>query len=151
LAFDQEGTKERTVTFDAGSISDGTLRVLGMVTALVQQPTPSLILIEEPEATIHPGAMGTIQNLIQIGAERSQVIVTTHSPELLDAKWIEERHLRVVWWENGATFVYPLGAGAVSALQQHLMSPGELFRVNALDATLQVGPAPAPLFDNALV
>jgi hypothetical protein len=66
-------------------------------------------------------------------------VVTTHSPELLDAKWIDDRHLRIVEWTDGATRVAPVSEAARKALHEHLMGAGELLRSSALD--------PAPLFD----
>lgn len=67
-----------------------------------------------------------------------QVVVTTHSPEALDAKWIRENHIRIVSWQDGATHVTPVSDASRAALQQHLMGAGELMRSNALE--------PAPLF-----
>lgn len=115
-------------------MSDGTLRALGLIVAAMQDPAPSLIAIEEPEASIHPGALSVISDLIETTAERTQIVVTTHSPELLDAKWIQPENLRVVTWEDDATRVSELGTVPVQALQKHLMRPGELLRANALDA-----------------
>ena len=69
-------------------MSGGTLRVLGLLTAVFQRPAPSLIVIEEPEASMHPAAFGAILDLLQHADQVMQVIVTTHSPDLLDAKWI---------------------------------------------------------------
>ena len=43
--------------FDAAQESDGTLRLTGILTALLQEPTPGLLGIEEPELTVHPGAL----------------------------------------------------------------------------------------------
>lgn len=120
--------------FSASDMSDGTLRALGFVAAALQESAPSLMAIEEPEATIHPGALDTIANIIEIAALRSQVVITTHSPDLLDTKWIQPENLRVVEWENGATHISELGEAPVKALQQHLMGAGELLRANALDA-----------------
>ncbi len=151
LVFTQEWAEGRTIDFEAFAMSDGTLRVLGMLAAVMQQPAPSLIVVEEPEATIHPGALGAIQDLIQMASRRSQVVVTTHSPELLDASRIQASNLRVVHWDMGATHISPLGPGAVAALQQHLMGAGELFRANTLDATPLFDRIPAPgLFDQDL-
>jgi predicted ATPase len=151
LKFTQQWAEGRTIDFEAFTMSDGTLRALGMLAAVMQQPAPSLLAIEEPEATIHPGALGAILDLIQMAAQRSQVIVTTHSPELLDAKWIGPDNLRVVYWEGGATRISPLGLGAIRALQQHLMGAGELFRANVLDSDPLFDPAPTPsLFDQYL-
>jgi predicted ATPase len=88
--------------------------------------------LEEPEATVHPEALASTMEMIRAFSRNTQVLVTTHSPDLLDAKWVEPHNLRIVSWEEGVTQVLPLGDSAVSALQQHLMGAGELLRSNAL-------------------
>jgi DNA-binding transcriptional ArsR family regulator len=133
LEFIQEWDS-KSLTLEASSMSDGTLRILGLVIAVFQYPAPSLLVFEEPESTVHPGAVSLVLDLIHIASDRSQVIVTTHSPELLDAgKWIEDRHLRVVYWEDGATHVARIGKASREALEEHLMGAGELLRSNVLD------------------
>jgi predicted ATPase len=122
-----------SLTLDASSMSDGTLRALGLLAAVYQGQTLSLIAIEEPEATIHPGALGVIMDVLRHASERTQVVVTTHSPEILDADWLEDRHIRIVTWEDGVTRVTPLDAGSREALRQHLMTAGELLRSRALE------------------
>jgi predicted ATPase len=132
---------ERRLRFEAFNMSDGTLRALGLLAAVFQRPSPSLIAIEEPEATIHPGALGAVLDLIRHAAKTLQVVVTTHSPEVLDAEWIRPEHVRVVEWGEGATRVGNLSAATRDALRDHLMSAGELFRSNALH--------PEPLFEES--
>jgi len=140
LEFSQEWGGKKTIKFEAFSMSDGTLRALGLLMAVFQIPPPSVLVIEEPESTIHPGALGAVLDLLRHASHRMQVIVTTHSPELLDAKWIEERHLRIVTWEPGASHVGPLADSSRQAMRNHLMGAGELLRSEALHA--------APLFLN---
>lgn len=132
LEFQQGGAE--TVTFDSSSMSEGTLHLLGMLLVLFQSSTPSLILLEEPEAWVHPGALGVVLDILQAAAGRTQVIVTTHSPEVLDAKWIEDRHVRIVSWEAGGTRVRRLSEGSRRVLREHLGSVGELLRSDALDS-----------------
>lgn len=96
--------------------------------------------MEAPEATIHPGALGAILDLLLNASERMQVVVTTHSPEVLDAKWLEARNIRIVEWTDGASRIAPLAEASRRALHDHLMGAGELLRSNALDAE--------PLFDD---
>ena len=115
-------------------MSDGTLRALGILSAFFQKSIPTLIAIEEPESTIHPEALGSILDVIRSFARTTQIIVTTHSPELLDAKWIRQENLRIVTWKEGVTRVCPLGKASVKALQKHLMGAGEQLRSNALRA-----------------
>jgi predicted ATPase len=139
LEITQEWGEKKRQKFEGFSMSDGTLRAIGLLAAVFQRPVPSLIAIEEPEATIHPGALESVLDLLRHASRQMQVVITTHSPDLLEAKWIEDRHLRIVEWKEGATRVAPVSEATRRALQTHLMSAGELLRSNALD--------PAPLFD----
>ena len=134
LLIAQRGEGDTGTLFDATAMSDGTLSALGLIVAALQDPIPSLIAIEEPELNIHPGALDAIGDIINIAAQRTQVVVTTHSPDLIDAKWITPENLRVVEWESGATRISELGEAPIRALREHLMGAGELMRANALDA-----------------
>jgi predicted ATPase len=91
-----------------------------------------VLVIEEPEATIHPGALGAILDLLRHASKQMQVVVTTHSPDVLDADWLRDENLRIVTWREGATRVMPLAPGTSQAVREHLMSAGELMRSNAL-------------------
>jgi predicted ATPase len=142
LEFTQASGGKKPLKFEGFSMSDGTLRAIGLLAAVFQKPAPSLIAIEEPEATIHPGALESILDLLQHASKSMQVVITTHSPELLDAKWITDRHLRLVELNSGATRVAALSEGTRKALQNHLMGAGELLRASALE--------PAPLFQGDL-
>lgn len=132
LVFNQDRKNSDPVRFEAFSMSDGTLRVLGLLIAIFQRPPPSLLVIEEPEATMHPGALGPILDVLRHAGRFMQVVVTTHSPDVLDAEWIEDRHLRIVTWEEGETRVHPVSLATRTVLHEHLMSAGELLRSNAL-------------------
>lgn len=134
MRFTQEWGSGKKLAFDAFNMSDGTLRSLGIIMAVFQKPSPSLVVIEEPEATIHPGALGAILDLIRKATRTMQVIVTTHSPDLLDAKWIEDRNLRIVTWQDGASHVLLPSEATKRAMSEHLMGAGELLRSNALHA-----------------
>jgi predicted ATPase len=142
LEFTQEWAPGKRLNFEAFNMSDGTLRALGLLMAVYQGSTPSVLVIEEPEATIHPGALDAVLDLIRDASQRMQVVVTTHSPELLDARWIEGRHLRIAVWNEGASHVLPPSDTTRQAMKQHLMGAGELLRSNALDH--------APLFEEHL-
>ena len=67
------------------SASDGILRLIAYYTLLNEPELPPLIAIEEPERNLHPGALSDIANVLEQIAEYSQVIITTHSSELLGA------------------------------------------------------------------
>lgn len=132
MSFSQEWGEGKKLTFDAFNMSDGTLRSLGLVMAVFQKPSPSIVVVEEPEATIHPGALGAVLDLLRRAAKSMQVLVTTHSPELLDAKWITGNNLRIVSWQEGASHLLPPSEATREAMRQHLMGAGELLRSNAL-------------------
>ena len=65
--------------------SDGILRLVAYNILLNEPELPPLIAIEEPERNLHPGALKDIANVLAQLAERTQVIITTHSSQLLDA------------------------------------------------------------------
>ena len=134
MSFSQEWGLKKKLTFDAFNMSDGTLRSLGLIMAVFQKPSPSVLVIEEPEVTIHPGALGAVLDLIRKAAKTMQVVVTTHSPELLDAKWITDANLRIVDWQEGASHLLRPSEATREAMRQHLMGAGELLRSNALHA-----------------
>lgn len=79
--------KSKATTVDARGMSDGTLRFLAILTALLTRPEGSLLVIEEVDNGLHPSrAYLLIDMLKKIGGERHvDIIVTTHNPALLDA------------------------------------------------------------------
>ena len=77
-----EGYKEPIPLINA---SDGTLRLLAYHTLLGLPELPPLIAIEEPERSLHPGALTDIASILEQLSKRTQVIITTHSSQLLDA------------------------------------------------------------------
>jgi predicted ATPase len=74
-------------TIDARGMSDGTLRFLAILTALLTRPTGSLLVVEEVDNGLHPSrAKLLLAMLTDIGTLRGvDVLVTTHNPALLDA------------------------------------------------------------------
>lgn len=150
LEFVQDLDLPTPIRFPATNISDGTLRVLGLLAAVFQRPAPSLLVIEEPEVTMHPDAIGVIFDLLRVASGSMQVVVTTHSTDLLEAKWIRDHHLRIVVRDGGATRVHPLSDSAGQALRDRLMNAGELFRANALTPQPFAPPPEAPKLSDPL-
>ena len=68
----------------AADLSDGTLRFLMLVAILANPEPPPLIAIDEPETGLHPRMLRIIAELAEQAAMKSQVILSTHSPQLLD-------------------------------------------------------------------
>ena len=117
-------------TFDLSQESDGTVRLLGLLTALYQPTPPPLIGIEEPELTIHPGALAVISDILTEAAQRTQVLVTTHSPDLIDRLPIDS--LRAVDLEDGHTRVGPVSETQAEAVRTGLFTSGELHSTEGL-------------------
>ncbi len=65
-------------------LSDGMLRFLCLGAALLNPVPPALIAIDEPEAGLHPRLMPIVADMIRAASEKTQVLVTTHSPDLLN-------------------------------------------------------------------
>ena len=65
-------------------LSDGMLRFLCLATALLNPRPPLLVAIDEPELGLHPGLLPVVAEMIKAAAERTQVLITTHSPDLLN-------------------------------------------------------------------
>ena len=71
-------------SFPLKRASDGTLRLVAYYILLNEPELPPLIAIEEPERNLYPGALADIAYVLERIAERTQVIITTHSSQLLD-------------------------------------------------------------------
>ncbi len=128
LKFFQKVADKKEWDFEALNMSDGTLRALGILLAVYQPQAPSLIVIEEPESTIHPGATEILTDILLDGANRSQVVITTHSPDVLDNKKILDHQILVVEATDGIAQITPLPYDAREAIRQKLYSAGELLR-----------------------
>ncbi|CAB3684135.1 AAA family ATPase [Achromobacter xylosoxidans] len=121
--------------FLAQNMSDGTLRALGVMTALLQSNvdySPTLIGIEEPETALHPAASASLREILVHASKHTQVLVTSHSPDLLDDRSIEADSILTVVSEGGETKVVPLDEASRQVLRDHLFSAGELLRMNQL-------------------
>lgn len=127
----EAGESKKPKWFDATQESDGTLRMAGIITALLQQPHLPIIGIEEPELTIHPGAIEIIYDYLVEASYRSQVIVTTHSPELLD-QIKDAQQIRVVTKDSECTKITHIADDQKAAVRKGLLSLGEIHRTEGL-------------------
>ncbi len=121
--------------FLAQNMSDGTLRALGVLTALFQgnlDYSPTVIGIEEPETALHPAASAALREALERASERTQIIVTSHSPDLLDDSGLSIDALLAVVSNAGHTRIAPLDAASRSALRDYLFTAGELLRLDQL-------------------
>jgi predicted ATPase len=75
---------EGNFTIPATRLSDGTLRYLCLLAILCHPSPPPLVCIEEPELGLHPDVLPALAKLFREAAEKTQILVTTHSDELVD-------------------------------------------------------------------
>ncbi|MBK1837837.1 AAA family ATPase [Azospirillum sp. YIM B02556] len=125
--------------FLAGAMSDGTLRAFGILLAVFQAASsragnnpPLLIGLEEPEVALHPAAAGVLLSALREGARHCQIIVTSHSPDLLDNPDIPIDSLLAVENHEGLTCIGPIDEASKQMLRDHLFTPGELLRQRQL-------------------
>jgi predicted ATPase len=64
-------------------LSEGILRFLWLATLLQSHDLPAIMLIDEPEVSLHPELLGLLSGLMREAAEKSQLIVATHSDRLI--------------------------------------------------------------------
>jgi predicted ATPase len=123
--------------FFAANMSDGTLRALGVLVALFQgrdsgENAPLLVGLEEPETALHPAATGVLIDSMRDATSMRQVLVTSHSPDLLDNSSITDSEILAVIMENGKTKIGNLDEAGRSALRDHLFTAGDLLRMHQL-------------------
>jgi predicted ATPase len=84
-------------------LSEGTLRFLWLATILLSPAMPSILLIDEPEVSLHPELLKLLAGLLQDAATCQQVIVATHSPDLVH--WLQPEEVLILEKEEGRTLV----------------------------------------------
>ncbi|HEU5116882.1 MAG TPA: AAA family ATPase, partial [Isosphaeraceae bacterium] len=123
--------------FLASGMSDGTLRALGVLVAVSQladsRSPVRLVGIEEPEAALHPVALGVLIDALREAASNQQVLVTTQSPELLDEYETATDHLLAVQMIEGETWIGAPDPASRQVIRDHLFSAGELLRMDQIE------------------
>ncbi len=126
--------------FPAASMSDGTLRAFASLVAVFQLDfrgnSPSLVAIEEPETSLHPAATAALVDALDEATGRTQILITTHSTELLDNPTIQPRNVRVVEMIDGETVITSVNAASVKNVVEGLNTLGGLERENRLKLNL---------------
>lgn len=112
--------------------SDGSLRFICLVVALLDPEPPATFVIDEPELGLHPWALNLIGAMLRSASLKSQVIVSTQSAELVNEMQVED--LLIVEREAGNTTFRRLPEeGFRSWLEDYTL--GELWQKNLLGAT----------------
>lgn len=114
-------------------MSEGALHALGIIVAaqmVSSAAQPEMLIVEEPEVAIHPGAAALLFEVLKQASQRGFVLVTTHSPELLDAAQDEE--ILVCDYRRGTTRIGPLSTAQRELVREGLFSLSELARSEPL-------------------
>ena len=112
-------------------VSDGTLRLLGLLTAFYQSQAPRKIIIEEPEQMIHPGMLAVITEAARDyvseskGVRDRQLFMTTHSPQILDL--FDPHDVKWTNFKNGVTECGSIQDRHIGLIKDRLFSSGEVF------------------------
>lgn len=141
IMFKQQVTgSEHPWQFYASNMSDGTLRALGILVSVSQlvhlRDRVRLVGIEEPETALHPAAARALMAALHEGTAHTQVLLTTHSADLLEAMEeatdFDPAELLAVEADEGQTRIGPIDATSQNTIREHLYSAGELLRMNQL-------------------
>jgi predicted ATPase len=131
IGFAQDCGNGQSEQFDASVMSDGTLRSLGILLALRQTPRPSIVLLDEIEDSLHPLAHGVLLDAIDEASHEFPIVVSTHSPEILNHPVARAERVRVVQRTDGASQICDLSANVRAKLKPPV-TVGQLLRSNAL-------------------
>jgi predicted ATPase len=114
--------------WNTGEVSDGTIQALALFLALYDIRNP-LLVVEEPENSIHPWILRQFLDLVR-EAPNKQIILTTHSPVLLN--YVDPKLVRLMSMSNGRSSIVPLLDA--SAEVHSLVVSGELSLFDAYDS-----------------
>jgi len=116
-----------------GVLSDGILRFFYLAAILLAPNLPSVLAIDEPEIGFHPSIFPIIAELAARASERTQVVLTTHSPEFLNAFEDVQPTVTIFEWHDGETEMRNLSDENLKYwLEKYKL--GELFRTGGLEA-----------------
>ncbi|TBH17650.1 AAA family ATPase [Thermus thermamylovorans] len=127
LEFKQEWDNKNAWRFMAHSMSDGTLRATALLVAAFQ-PGLSMVAIEEPEVALHPAAMRKLTDGLLEAASEKPILVTTHSPDLLDHPELDPDRVFIAEMIRGKTFIRQIHPQQRHMVREHLFTLGELLR-----------------------
>lgn len=155
VEFVQVGrNSEQEWRFWADSMSDGTLRALGVLLAAFQRGSPvgGLVGIEEPDAGVSPEIAGLLAAALEEASDRRQILVSTQGADLLDDYDVPVDSIIAVAVRNGQSHIGPTDEVGQSLLHEKRFTPGELMRAGQLRPDFAKGgvdPSEVSLFGRA--
>jgi hypothetical protein len=109
---------------NAGNAADGTLRLVEILYAMLRVGPGSIMLLEEPETGVHPGALISLLNVLDSYAVDRQFLLSSHSPVVIGQ--VKPEELRIVYRREGQTHVRPLDASELDRAASFLSQEGTL-------------------------
>ena len=136
LRFVEKSGGHDSNRFYMSQVSAGLLHAADMLLLLFEPPKEgsfaSLVALEEPEALLHPGAIRVLRDAFLEAGELRQILITSHSPELLDDASVPASWIRYVYRTDSGTLIEPLDASTQSIVRDGLFTAGELLRQGGL-------------------
>ncbi|MCI0398479.1 MAG: AAA family ATPase [Chloroflexi bacterium] len=99
LVWHEQGKSNKP--FYPNQLSEGTLRFLWLVTTLLSPSAPPIVLFDEPEVSLHPELLKLLAALLQDASAGSQIVVATHSPDLI--RWLQPDEVLIADKEDGVS------------------------------------------------
>jgi predicted ATPase len=130
------GDEPAVEVFRSTSLSEGTLRLAGILAVLnqwcVQQGHIKFLAIEEPEKALHPPKLGVLFEVLDSSSHMAQVLVTTQSPDLLDNKAAKPEHILAVENVDGETVIAPLNEVTLELHRDKVATLTDLMRMGVM-------------------
>jgi predicted ATPase len=130
--FLQDAGSGKRIGFEGHQMSDGTLRLFGIILSLLQPRAASVVVVEEPETSLHVAALEAVVEMMRSRVGPGEIVLTTHSPDLLD--FVQPEELRLVQRDEGNTVVSAVSEHSVRMVREELFTLGELHRSRGLRA-----------------
>jgi len=135
LFFVEQFPSGDPVRFYLSQAAAGLVNAADILLELFDLSSASPVVIEEPEALLHPGAIHVMRDAFLEASKIRQVLVTTHSPDLLDDDSVPADWIRTVYRDETGTHIQVLDDGTKSVIRDHLYTPGQLLRQGGLITT----------------
>jgi predicted ATPase len=136
LSFVEKTRLGESLPFYLSEASAGLVNSAEILLELFETPEEgkpaSPVVIEEPEALLHPGAIQVIRDSFLEASRSRQVLVTTHSPDLLDDSRVPADWIRTVYRDETGTHIDLLDPGTESVIRDQLYTAGQLLRQGGL-------------------